>query len=226
MNKLQLLNMLQISDSMFPIGAFTLSNGLETLVQQERVVDAGQLEIYCLDYLRILPTNELGAVALACHMAEDEGAILMLDHLMAASRGPYELRMGSKRLCQRMIKVQKKIQKVECLEMYGRLIDCKKADGCHGIAVGLFIHDLHMNLAEAMTIYCYSLLSAMVTNTVKLVPLSQMEGQRVLNRLFQAIDIAVQEAMSVTMEDIGIGGAGFDLCSMEHEILYSRLYIS
>lgn len=37
MSALSLLQMIQISDSLFPIGAFTLSNGLETMVLQEKL---------------------------------------------------------------------------------------------------------------------------------------------------------------------------------------------
>ncbi|MGE4354505.1 MAG: urease accessory UreF family protein, partial [Oscillospiraceae bacterium] len=95
MDKLRLLNMLQISDSVFPIGAFTLSNGLETLVQEERVTTPAQLERYALDYLHILPYNDLGAAALAFSLAGRPDDLLRLDTLLAASRAPSELRLGS-----------------------------------------------------------------------------------------------------------------------------------
>ncbi|MGE4354485.1 MAG: urease accessory protein UreF, partial [Oscillospiraceae bacterium] len=92
--------------------------------------------------------------------------------------------------------------------------------------VGLFIRDLGLEAEEALTIFCYSLISALVTNAVKLIPLGRMDGQCVLNGLFPAICAAVTQAMSVSPEAIGISGAGFDIGSMAHETLYSRMYMS
>ena len=226
MDNHQLLNLLQISDSLFPIGGFTLSNGLETLVQQERVTTPGELEGYLRDYLHILPWNELGAACLACRLGEDPEQLQALDGLMAAGRSPSELRMGSKRLCQRFIKVQERIQQTPCLTRYAQLLKQGQCFGNHSIAVGLFWRDLGIGPEQGLIPYCYSLLTTMVTNAVKLIPLSQLEGQRVLHALFPAMEGAAAQAQKVTLEEIGISGAGFDLCSMEHETLYSRIYIS
>ena len=44
MSALSLLQMIQISDSLFPIGAFTLSNGLETMVLQEKLTTKEDLD--------------------------------------------------------------------------------------------------------------------------------------------------------------------------------------
>ena len=37
---------------------------------------------------------------------------------------------------------------------------------------------------------------------------------------------AVQIALSVTEDEIGVGGPAFDIFAMQHETLYSRLYMS
>lgn len=218
--------MLQIFDSLFPIGGFTLSNGLETLVQQERVTTPAELERYLHDYLHILLWNELGATYLACQMGEDTEQLIELDGLMAAGRSPSELRMGSKRLCQRFLKVQKRIQSTPCLRCYAELLKQERCFGNHSIAVGLFLRDLCIEPEQALVMYGYSLISTMVTNAVKLIPLSQLDGQSVLNRLFPAIERAAAKAQTVHLEQLGISGAGFDLCSMQHETLYSRIYIN
>ena len=49
MNELKRLYMLQICDSLFPIGAFTLSNGLETYVQRGVVHSPETLAAYLAD---------------------------------------------------------------------------------------------------------------------------------------------------------------------------------
>ena len=63
MDELRRLYMLQICDSLFPIGAFTLSNGLETFVQRGMIAAPEDLQRYLADYLAIAPYQELGAMA-------------------------------------------------------------------------------------------------------------------------------------------------------------------
>ena len=79
---------------------------------------------------------------------------------------------------------------------------------------------------DGVAMYCYSLLSSMVNHAAKLVPLSQLDGQAALAKAIEEIPKAAELAMKVETDDLGIGGAGFDLRSMEHEKLYSRIYIS
>ena len=65
-----------------------------------------------------------------------------------------------------------------------------------------------------------------VNHTAKLVPLSQLDGQAALAEIIVHIPETARLAMNVDADELGIGGAGFDLRSMEHEKLYSRIYIS
>ncbi|MCQ2443527.1 MAG: urease accessory protein UreF [Oscillospiraceae bacterium] len=220
------LNLLQICDPLFPIGGFTMSNGLETLVQREKITSSHELDGYLRDYLRLFPYNELGAAALAYRFSSDKSQVESLDVLMAAFRSPYELRTGSRRLCQRFFKLQESLQPLPSVQHYQNEVKNGRSFGVHAIAVGLFLADLQIPLRDGLTAFCYSTVSTMVTNTVKLVPLSQTEGQRVLNRLFPAMEAAVEKAEDISMDELGIGGAGFDLSSMEHETLYSRIYIN
>lgn len=67
-----LMHILQICDSLFPVGAFTLSNGLETYVQHDIITSPKGLEEYLHSYISVLPYNELGAAAAAYNADEKE----------------------------------------------------------------------------------------------------------------------------------------------------------
>lgn len=64
------------------------------------------------------------------------------------------------------------------------------------------------------------------THAAKCVPLRQLEAQRVLRESFPQLLDAVRTALSVIEDEIGIGGPAFDIFAMQHETLYSRLYMS
>ena len=226
MDELRRLYMLQICDSLFPIGAFTLSNGLETFVQRGLIDSAEQLGKYLTDYLAVAPYQELGAMALAMQNADDKATWISLDQLYTALRAPMEVRQGSAKLCMRLLKAAGQIAPLPVLEAYYAHIRQGDCTGQHPIAVGLFAAGHGVNAQEALTIYGYSLLSAMTTHAAKCVPLRQLEAQRVLREHLPALLPAVQSALTITQEDLGASGAAFDILAMQHETLYSRLYMS
>lgn len=115
MNELKRLYMLQICDSLFPIGAFTLSNGLETYVQHGVVDSPETLAAYLADYLALAPYQELGVAALAMQYASEPENWRRLDQLYTACRAPMEVRQGSAKLCMRLIKAAEQIAPVESL---------------------------------------------------------------------------------------------------------------
>ena len=79
---------------------------------------------------------------------------------------------------------------------------------------------------QAASIYAYSIISGIITNAVKLVPLSQLDGQLILNESLTAIECAVDISSKIEIDELGLGGTGFEICSYNHETLYSRLYMS
>jgi urease accessory protein len=58
------------------------------------------------------------------------------------------------------------------------------------------------------------------------VPLGQTEGQRLLTDLSGKVPVLVDEALSLTDNDIGGSAFGLALASSRHEMQYSRLFRS
>ncbi len=221
-----LLNMFQISDSLFPIGSFTLSNGLETFVQKEKLETATDLKTYVKNYVSFMPYNELGVYFLLNNSEISKEKIIEIDGIYSAIKSSREIREGSKKLCSRFIKLWEKIEKLPSLECYSALIKEGICEGHHSIAVALFVYDKGIDKSEGASIYAYSVVSGIITNAVKLVPLSQIDGQLILNDALNDIGKAVLIAKKVKKEELGICGAGFEIYSYNHETLYSRLYMS
>lgn len=226
MNNISILQMMQVSDSLFPIGAFTLSNGLETFVIEGRLSSDEDLKNYLNSYVSVLPYNELGVMLLSYKYADDLVYIKKLDEYFTALRSPVEVRMGSKKLCSRFLKIWDEIKDYERLIKYKKLIKDKECYGNHSIAVGLYAKDIGLEREIAAAVYCYSLLSAIVTNAVKTVPLSQLAGQKILNEALAEIEEKVKIADQLEMEELGITAPIMDIAAMNHECLYSRLYMS
>ncbi|PWJ61386.1 MULTISPECIES: urease accessory protein UreF [unclassified Fibrobacter] len=226
------LRMIQVCDSLFPIGAFTLSNGLETLIANKTITNGETLQEYVSSFLNVLPYNDLGVMMLSYDHAADFDYIQNLDSFSMALKAPEEVRTGSKKLCSRFLKIYGEFEgaKNNCfpsLDFYrDEVLKNGSCIGNHAIAIGLFANDIGLNKEEAASIYTYSLLNAIVTNGVKMIPLSQMVGQKILSNSQKKIIQAVQRACTLDMDDLGVGGTGIDIAGMKHEELYSRLYMS
>ena len=66
----------------------------------------------------------------------------------------------------------------------------------------------------------------MVTNCVKAIPISQSSGQKILTRLHRVFAELLLRVESADETMLCASTPAFDLRSMEHEHLYSRLYMS
>lgn len=217
-----MLKLLQATDSLFPIGAFTMSNGMETYTNLGIVGGGESLSEYLDAYVYLLPYNDLGFAA----KAADGENIIQLDSIFAASRSTYELRNGSSKMCTRFLKTEISLGNYGLLKNYSEMILSGQCTGFFPIAVGLFIRDIGADIYMGLEMYGYSLLSAAVNHAVKLVPLRQLTGQECLSKAAEKIPETAARALKVQINDLGISGAGFDLRSMQHEKLYSRIYIS
>lgn len=227
MNEKNFLKLLQSVDAFFPIGTFTLSNGLEDYVVRERMQTAEELSLYLEGFLEVFPYNDLGLLSLAYRNTGNPAFLLRLDQLAGAMKSAREVRIGSSRVCSRYLKAREAMG--DCIEelfWYRKQIKEKKALGFMPIALGLYAAGLAFPEEEILAMYGYSILSAIVNNAVKLVPLSQLEGQRVLFGHLEGLYAAIKKARDVEISDIGISGAAYEIHCMNHEHLYSRQYMS
>ena len=79
---------------------------------------------------------------------------------------------------------------------------------------------------DALAGFYYNAANGFITNAVKLIPLGQQDGQAILMSLLPLINELANRSLSPDEKMIGFCCAGFDLRCMQHEQLYSRLYMS
>jgi urease accessory protein len=218
----KLAKVIQAFDPFFPIGAYTLSGGMETYAQKGIAKDQCSLLEFLLAQLAVLPYADLGVAA----KASLGFGILELDSLAHAMKAPRELREGSMRVASRFMKMAASIfSSIELLE-YACHVEKGLCHGHYPVAAGLFIKDSGADAQISLGIYCYSLISSMANHAAKLVPLRQLDAQAPLAKASALIPSAVEKALSVSFDELGASGAGFDLRAMQHESLHSRLYSS
>jgi urease accessory protein len=81
-------------------------------------------------------------------------------------------------------------------------------------------------LAAAAQGFAFAWTEAQVSAAVRLVPLGQSAGQRILARAAIAIPAAVERALALPADEIGAASPRLALASAWHETQYSRLFRS
>ncbi|MBC7588709.1 MAG: urease accessory protein UreF [Chitinophagaceae bacterium] len=224
-----LISLLHLTDPTLPIGGFSHSASLETYVQQGLVKDAAIAKDFVVQMLsQNLKYTDAAFVSLAYDAApkNDLQRLLLLDAECTAVKLPKEMRQASNKLGLRLMKIFQPLNKSELIDNYATAIKNQVTIGHYCIAFALYAQALSISKQDALNGFYYNAAVGFVTNAVKLVPLSQQSGQEILFSIHNLIDELVQQTLDPNEDLIGLCCSGFDIKSMQHERLYSRLYMS
>jgi len=223
----KLLLLLQVNDAAFPIGSYTHSYGLETYIQQGVVYNAACADNYIRHNLKasFLYTDLLSAsLAYETALAGSMDGLAELEELLFVSRSPSELREASVKLGARFVKTALRIN--DCGGIFAAYAAQMGKRVSHCVAYGVFCASYQIGKQEAMAAYIYAQAAAMVMNCVKTIPLSQTDGQVILSGLHAFFAELLEALNALDRDDLCRNAPGLDIASMQHEGLYSRLYIS
>ena len=96
----------------------------------------------------------------------------------------------------------------------------------HTVADGTFCQSVGIPREKAIEGFLYSYTSSTITNCVKSIPLSQNQGQQLLCKCYDTFEEVISKLDKLTIDDLCLSTPGFDIRCMQHENLYSRLYMS
>jgi urease accessory protein len=217
----QLLRILHLASPALPIGAFHFSQGLEYAVEAGWVRDEATAHDWICGLARgALGTLDLPVLARLHDSAVkgDRPATRYWNALLLASRETEELRAEDRHLGQALVKVLRELHEVVELPDAAALgYAAVFAKACVQAGIGR---------AEALHAYSWAWTENQVLAAVKLVPLGQSAGQRMLHKLIPSLEDAAARALVLADDDIGYCSVMQSVASARHETQYTRLFRS
>jgi urease accessory protein len=223
---LPLVRLLQLSSPALPIGAYSYSQGLEWAVGQGQVRDAGTALAWIGDLLQHLMACGEAAIAWRLIGAAERGDwqdVTTWNGWFRASRETAELRAETEQMGRSLIRLALDLDLLDAPALAALPV---LAPVTLPVAYALAARGFGVPSEAALVGYVWSWLENQVLAAVKLVPLGQVAGQRMLAVLGARIPAVVATATTLVDDQLSTFAPGLALASARHETQYTRLFRS
>jgi urease accessory protein len=210
----------------YPVGAFSYSSGIEWAVEAGDIRNADSLRGWLAVVL-----GEGGGFCDAVFFAHAHRAVIEND--TAALRAVAELAAAFAPSKERHLETT--AQGAAFIAATRAAWPCAALDTlaeawtgpvAHPIAVGVTAAGHSIALETSLHAYLHSVTANLISAGVRLVPLGQSDGQRVLAALEPVVATTAERSLAASLEDIGSAALRADLASLHHETQYTRLFRS
>jgi urease accessory protein len=210
----------------YPVGAFSYSSGIEWAVEAGDIKDAETLRQWLAAMLGEgggFCDAVLFVQAYCATAAGDDAALRTVAELAAALVPSKERFLETTAQGRAFLDATKAAWPSSALV---RMEDIWKGAVALPIAVGVACAGHDIACEPALGAFLHALTANWISAGVRLIPLGQTDGQRVLAALEAVVAATAQRALATPLDEIG--GAAFraDLATMRHETQYTRLFRS
>lgn len=223
------LAMQQLLDSALPIGGFSHSFGLETMVQDGRMNRSAQLYDYASAMLLQSWASSDAMVIKAVYRDAPKGnweKVWAIERIVHLQRVASETRSGVEKMGRRLLQLAAAIHPQ--LD-WSPLLEAMKAGNCfasHPLSHGYACWVLGISEEKAIQGYLYTCIVTCVNSALRLMSMGQTEGQSLLARLIPLTADALKIVRAMEPEQAYSNMPMAEMAMMRHERLYSRLFMS
>jgi urease accessory protein len=218
-----LARLLQLVSPALPIGAFAYSQGLEQAVAAGWICNEDDTAAW-LDGLldHAFGTLDLPVLArlIAAWRDGDDAAVARWSDWLLACRPTRETRAEDRQLGGSLARVLVTLGVAEAKGW------AERDDVTHAAMFALAVSRFRIPTQVAMIGFAFAWAESLASAAVRLVPLGQSAGQRLLAAAGAAIPAAVARALALVDDELGAAAPGQAVASALHETLYSRLFRS
>jgi urease accessory protein len=223
-----LSRMLQFGDSMFPIGAFAFSSGLESAIQKGIVTNTATLRAYARTALEQAARGD-GIALIVAHRAAKAGDIdtlARIDAQVYARKLSDEARTMSVRTGKKFTEMGVEMVGAPLLQAWRECIDKSVTPGCYPIALAINFAVQELPAKQAFVVHQYGVATTILGAALRLMKVSHIDTQKILYELTGSTAEMYEAAAAARLSDM----AGFapltDILAAVHTRAHVRLFMN
>ena len=217
----ELLKLMTFLSPTFPVGAFSYSHGLEFLIDSGEIRSAEALASWLADLVELGSVWNDAVLFAAAHRAARRGAT---SELLEVAELAEALSPSRERHLESMAQGRAFLDAVTAAWPCAILEALEEGGAPYPVAVGAIAAAHDIALEAALPAYLNAFVANLVSVGVRLVPLGQSAGLKILASLHPRIANAARRAEESTLDDLGSATIRADIASMRHETQYSRVF--
>lgn len=224
----RLTHLLQFSDSAFPVGTFSFSNGLETASYENMVHNAESL----LQYARsasIQAAFSDGVAALHAFRAaadNDYERIKRIDAYLTLFKMNDEARTMLSRMGKKLAELGVRLFDDELMKTWLADIDASKSPGNYPVAQGIIFHRAGLGEDELFASHQFGVINMILGAALRCVRVSHYETQDAVTELAGEIPALYEAAKGMQLEDMHCFVPEMDILASLHEKGKMRMFMS
>jgi len=225
----QQLAMMQLSDSFFPTGSFTLSHGIETLVQTGKIQSGQDVK----KFLQLLLLNKVGVsdvvALLHSHRGSQEGnltAVKQADCQLFAQTAIALLRETQSKSGRALLMMTSSTWSDKRLDVLNREATRGEIHCLHPVIFGAIAPIVGLNERDTVLTFLHSLVTSILGAAIRLGVLGHIQAQQILRSLALDIEQVWSTARSMSLEQMWSCTPSIDIAQMQHAKLPQRLFAS
>ena len=217
------LRLLQLLSPALPVGSFSYSQGLEWAVDAKWVDAEATFRQWLTEWIEgALVHQELPVLSRLynCCMTQNDDLFIQWSQYLLATRDTYELRQEELLRADAYLRVLKSLD----VDYNSQPVEALKLTPLASIA--WVAAAWKIPLQSLLISFSHNWLETTVTSGVKIIPLGQSVGQKIIHDLSPTLINAVAQSLEVKDKDVGFSMPAVSMASCAHETQYSRLYRS
>jgi urease accessory protein len=219
---------LQFGDSMFPIGGFSFSCGLESAIQEGVVTDAATLQAFARTAVEQAARGD-GIALIAAHRAAAAGdidALIRIDERVYARKLSDEMRTMSVRMGKKFTELGAQVVAAPMLQRWRECIESAATPGCYPVALAVNFAAQGLPAREAFVVHQYGVATTILGAALRLMKISHVETQRILYGLNASVDAAYKSAAAARLSDMAGYAPLTEILAAVHAKAHVRLFMN
>ena len=219
---------LQFGDSMFPIGGFSFSSGLESAIQKRVVIDAATLRAFTRTAVEQAARGD-GIALIAAHraaIAGDVDALARIDSQVYERKLSDEARAMSVRMGKKFTEMGVEVVGAPLLRAWRHCIETSVTPGCYPVALAVNFAAQGLPARQAFVVHQYGVAATILGAALRLMKVSHIETQKILYDLSDQTEGMYVTAAAARLSDM----AGFapltEILAAIHTRAHVRLFMS